>query len=122
MNSKPIKPGTFQPGNKLGVGGPRPGSGRPSNERRRIKAEGEAYAKQYLIKNIDKFLDAYAKAALGIKRKKFDPKGNPYYEIEYATANQRHALDKLVANRAAEDKHGDAVPPMVYVHPPLEDD
>ena len=87
----------FQKGHKGGKGGKREGAGAKTKQHRMLRIEAEAYARQHLYARIDKFLEVFEKCALGVKRRKRDTKtGAIYYEIEYDTGNQRHALNILI--------------------------
>src|SRR5262245_41695443 len=97
----------FDKRNKYGKGGKRKGAGRPTKTKREIKKEAAIIAKEFIETHIQSFLKSYLKLGTG---KKLDP------------ATVRHAIDKFVPPRAAEDAKGRTPPAMYYLHPPLESD
>jgi len=89
----------FQPGNKFSKGGVKgnKGGGRDSAKRKEVKRMVAEQVKEFIEKQVRPVLGVYKKIALGVKRKRFNPKtGEPYYETEYDSATVRDWVSKFV--------------------------
>jgi hypothetical protein len=114
----------FENGNKHGKGGARAGSGRKSEEKKRVKQEAERIAAEYIRKHIDPVLKAYSQLAAGRFVNHYNQQTGQliYKEWEVDAPTLRHWIDKLVPSPrlAPTDKDGKTVAPLVYITPDLE--
>jgi hypothetical protein len=118
----------FKKGNKLGVGGRKPGAGRKTKLQteydKAIKQEAEALFKERLETELNALFDSYFKLAKGRMVDHHCPKTGVvlWSEIEVEPSILRHAIDRVAPARAAEDQHGNAAPLIICEHPKLESD
>lgn len=116
----------FAKGHKHAKGGKRPGSGRPSKDRARIKKAAAEIAKAYIEKHIEPVLKAYLQLAGGrmVKHHNTEDGRVLWEENEVDAPTLRHYIDKLVPSPklAPTDKEGNTIPPVHYHMPSLESD
>jgi len=73
----------FQPGNKFSKGGVKgnKGGGRDSAKRKEVKRMVAEEVKEFIEKEVRPVLGVYKKIAMGVKRKRFNPKtGKAFFE------------------------------------------
>lgn len=96
------------------------------NKKTQIDLKAEQIARAYIEQNIKPVLETYGKVALGYYVKKtLTTKSGDTIEFEdfvYDSQILKHYMDRVIPPRAPEDKQGKAVPPMIYMHPPLDSD
>jgi hypothetical protein len=97
MNANPSH--KFPKGHKLSKGGVKgnKGGGRDSAKRKEVKRMVAEEVKAFIEKEVRPVLGIYKKIAMGVKRKRFNPKtGAAFLETEYDPATVRHWVDKFV--------------------------
>ena len=101
----------FQKGNKAAKGGRRnPPGGRPTNEVQAAKKVAAERAREKIEAEVDGVMDEYIRLAKGGKIKR----GSSPQTI-------RHCVERWLPRRTPEDSKGNTVPPMIYIHPDLEE-
>ncbi len=116
MNSNPSH--KFQKGNKFSKGGVKgnKGGGRDSAKRKEVKRMVAEEVKSFIEKEVRPVLGVYKKIAMGVKRKKFNPKtGDAYFETEYDPPTVRDWVNKFVPSVHRQENIGQDGRPLVPV-------
>jgi hypothetical protein len=100
---------------KGGVKGNR-GGGRDSAKRKEVKRMVAEEVKEFIEREVRPVLAVYKKIAMGVKRKRFNPKtGKPYFETEYDPATVRDWVAKFVPSVHRNENTGADGRPLVPV-------
>jgi hypothetical protein len=115
----PFKKGVRLPGQ----GGKRKNAGRKPNGYRKVRQSAEQLAREFIEAHVKPVLETYGKAAMGEWVTQVDPiTGQEQKAYIFNAQILKHYMDRVIPPRAPEDKEGNSVAPILYVHPNLEDE